>query len=48
MAPTYSEGGVTADTTYRTAELYLCNSELSFNSDIRNTSGLQKRSLNVS
>jgi len=42
IASMYSIGGVTAESMYKTAELYACNSELSFNSDMRSISGLRK------
>lgn len=40
----YSTGGDTAERTYKTAELYICKSELSLSSDIRRISGLGRRS----
>lgn len=40
IASTYSIGGDTAESTYRTAVLYVCRSELSLSSDMRRISGL--------
>lgn len=42
IAATYSIGGDTTERMCRTALLYVCRSELSFNSDMRRISGLQK------
>lgn len=40
ISGTYTSGTATADSTYSTAELYTCRSELSLSSDIRRISGL--------
>ena len=47
MTSMYSTGGDTAEMIYKTAELYLCNSELSLSSDIRRISGLRRYYLSV-